>query len=95
MSENLQVRQTNYLTMILTKSLVGRIIRSKVQNRIPVFNSLPGSNSNLRAARVNSELISGRIVTKSHNGRKVSVERESGRVLSMESKWAKFERRFM
>ena len=41
---------------------VGRLIRSKVQNLTRVFNYLLDSNSNLRPARINSELISGRIL---------------------------------
>ena len=40
----------------------GRIICSKVQNHTRVFNCLPDSNSNFRPAKINSEIISGRIV---------------------------------
>ena len=51
-----------YHIMIQT-NLAGRIICSNVQNLTRFFNYLPDSNSNFRPARINSELISVRMVT--------------------------------
>ena len=49
--------------MILRKIPVGRAVRSKGQNLGGVFNYLPDSNSIFRAGRMNSEIISRRMVS--------------------------------